>query len=95
MLLFFTDLTAIATFALGAYRAAWTYQAPSMPKEEDHPKDEGNKDSKEERSQDAVEETVRKRVRANTPSPHRGNTPQGETRCSHEEVIHVSRHICV
>ncbi|XP_075898760.1 T-complex protein 11-like protein 1 [Nelusetta ayraudi] len=47
-----------------------------MPKEEDHPKDEGNKDSKEERSQDAVEETVRKRVRANTPSPHRGNTPQ-------------------
>lgn len=49
-----------------------------MPKEEDHPKDEGNNDPKEERSQGAVEEAVRKRVRANTPSPHRSNMPQGE-----------------
>lgn len=77
------------TFAIGAH-SSWELlttkrkkspvivRAPSMPKEEDHRKDEGNKDSKEERTQDAPEETVRKRVRANTPSPHRGNTPQGE-----------------
>lgn len=82
------------SFALGAYRAAWTHQAPSMQKEDDHRKDEGNKDSKEERSQDAVEETVRKRVRTNTPSPHRGNTPQGETLWGHGEVTHAGFSVC-
>ncbi|XP_028264095.1 T-complex protein 11-like protein 1 [Parambassis ranga] len=47
-----------------------------MPKESDHFKNGGDKESKDERMQDTSEETVRKRVRANTPSPHRGNTPQ-------------------